>query len=141
MPLSRSSKTRRIEPAYVGKQVSYLSADDAGLEIDTVNAPTVLSVQLQGRDDAATEVGNAVHVGAMTNPTHAGEERSPNPASVQRWRRGSDGVIVTTRARGVSESSFTSVLVTREDTGRSYWATWQGLMRKYEPLDAAGGSE
>lgn len=62
-------------------------------------------------------------------------------ADVRRWERKSDGVIVTTRVRPVWEPPDTSVLVTREDTGRTYWATWQGLLRKYEPLSAADGSE
>ena len=48
-----------------------------------------------------------------------------------RWRRKSDGVVVSTLAR----NNARDVLVTREDTGRTYWATWDGLRRKYERLE------
>lgn len=48
-----------------------------------------------------------------------------------RWRRKSDGVIVST----VERNQANDVLVTREDNGCTYWATWNGLRRKYERLE------
>ncbi len=62
-------------------------------------------------------------------------------AGDRRWKRKADGVLVTTRVRPGWEPLHTSVLVTREDTGRTYWATWQGLLRKYEPLGAVDWNE
>lgn len=48
-----------------------------------------------------------------------------------KWRRKSDGVIVSTLER----TSANDVLVTREDNGHTYWATWDGLHRKYVRLE------
>jgi hypothetical protein len=50
------------------------------------------------------------------------------------WRRKSDGVLFTTRAKNTTDMSHSSVLVERADGTRCHWATWEGLFRKYEKV-------
>lgn len=58
-----------------------------------------------------------------------------------RWKRKRDGVIVTTRQRSSIDYPHSSVLVTREDNGHAFWATWDGMYRKYEPVTTTKGDE
>lgn len=53
------------------------------------------------------------------------------------WRRKKDGVLVKTRDRAAGEQSRESVLCERKDNGHWYWATWEGLDRKYELVESS----
>lgn len=60
------------------------------------------------------------------------------PGRLRRFRRRSDGVIVTVHDECVREY-VTEVLLRREDTGRSWWCTPSGLRRKYKEIEEGQG--